>query len=366
MKVTITVIKADVGSIAGHVEPDSRMEEAVRKKLESAKGVNIIDYRVHHVGDDIGILMTHTKGINSETIHKLAWDSFLQATEIAKSFGLYGAGQDLLKDAFSGNVKGLGPGVAEMEIEERPGETVIWIQADKTEPGAFNLPLYMMFADPMHNSGLILSPKMFKGFRFHILDVEEVSKDKIIELNAPEDLYDIVALIRNNHRYVIANVYSRKTGEIAAASSTTRLSLIAGKYVGKDDPTMLIRAQGHFPATGEILSPFEVAHFVSGFMRGSHIGPLTPVPENSNISFFDGPPIVSAVGFNLRNGKITGVIDLFANRFWDIVREKAYTKALSIREQGFSGPAMLEDKELEYGGITERLERLRDRFRERG
>jgi fructose 1,6-bisphosphate aldolase/phosphatase len=27
---------------------------------------------------------------------------------------LYGAGQDLLKDSFSGNVRGMGPGVAEI------------------------------------------------------------------------------------------------------------------------------------------------------------------------------------------------------------------------------------------------------------
>jgi fructose 1,6-bisphosphate aldolase/phosphatase len=41
-------------------------------------------------------------------------------TEVAKEQGLYGAGQDILKDAFSGNVKGMGPAVAEMEFEERP------------------------------------------------------------------------------------------------------------------------------------------------------------------------------------------------------------------------------------------------------
>ena len=38
-------------------------------------------------------------------------------------------------------------------------------------------------------------------------------------------------------------MYSRADGTIAAASSTERLSLIAGKYVGKDDPVMIVRAQ---------------------------------------------------------------------------------------------------------------------------
>ena len=46
----------------------------------------------------------------------------MAGTQVAKEEGLYGAGQDLLKDSFSGNVKGMGPGVAEMEFEERPNE----------------------------------------------------------------------------------------------------------------------------------------------------------------------------------------------------------------------------------------------------
>ena len=66
--------------------------------------------------------MTHTLGIENEKIHKLAWDAFKHGTTVAKDQGFYGAGQDLLKDAFSGNVKGMGPGVAEIEMEERPSE----------------------------------------------------------------------------------------------------------------------------------------------------------------------------------------------------------------------------------------------------
>jgi fructose 1,6-bisphosphatase len=83
---------------------------------------------------------------------------------LQRNRGLYGAGQDLLKDAFSGNVKGMGPAVAEMEFVERPNEPFLHFAADKTDPGAYNLPLYLAFADPMYNAGLILSPSMNKGF----------------------------------------------------------------------------------------------------------------------------------------------------------------------------------------------------------
>ena len=40
--------------------------------------------------------------------------------------GLNGAGQDLLKEAFSGNVRGMGPAVAELEFEERTNEPFLF------------------------------------------------------------------------------------------------------------------------------------------------------------------------------------------------------------------------------------------------
>ena len=80
-------------------------------------------------------------------------------------------------------------------------------------------------------------------------------RDKTIELNAPEDIYDTAALLRDNERFDIESIHSRETGDIATAVSTTRLHNITGKYTGKDDPVLLVRVQGVFPATGEVLSP---------------------------------------------------------------------------------------------------------------
>lgn len=75
-----------------------------------------------HAYDDIAILITHTHGVGDGRVHRLAWDAFLEGTAVAKAEGLSGAGQDLLKDAFFGNVRGMGPAVAELEFEGRPGE----------------------------------------------------------------------------------------------------------------------------------------------------------------------------------------------------------------------------------------------------
>ncbi|MCX7822590.1 MAG: fructose-1,6-bisphosphate aldolase/phosphatase [Syntrophobacterales bacterium] len=362
MKVTITGIKADIGSVGGHIKPSTRVLEAVKNYVEQHhKGV-LIDFRISYTGDDISILCTHTQGICSEKVHKLAWDAFKAATEVAKDQGLYGAGQDLLKDAFAGNVRGLGPAVAEMEIEERPSEPFLFFAADKTDPGAYNLPLYLAFADPMYCSGLLLSPSMFKGFTFRIMDVAYTEADRIIDLNAPEDLYDIAALLRDTERFVVEAIFSRETGEQVVAASTTRLRNIAGKYTGKDDPIMIVRVQGNFPATGEVLAPFHLGHYVAGFMRGSHVGPLMPVTQNSTISFFDGPPIVSCAAYCVHEGRLTSPVDAFDHPFWEYVRHEVAKKAIEIRRQGFFGSAMLPYSELEYGGLVKKLEILEPRF----
>ncbi|NLA26001.1 MAG: fructose 1,6-bisphosphatase [Firmicutes bacterium] len=363
MKITLSVIKADIGSIGGHLRPSKALMETVEKHIEEKKGDMVIDYRISSTGDDIAILFSHQKGRGNSEIHGLAWDAFVAGTAKAKEEGLYGAGQDLLKDSFSGNIKGLGPAVAEMEFEERENEPFIFFAADKTDPGAYNLPLYLGFADPMHCSGLILSPKMSKGFKFVIMDVAYTEEDRYIELNAPEDLYDIAALLRDNERFVVSEIYSRDSGEVAVAASTTRLHNIAGKYIGKDDPVMLVRVQGSFPAAGEILSPYNIGHYVAGFMRGSHTGPLMPVKAGCGTSFFDGPPIVTAAAFCVQNGIFTEAVDCFDHPYWDYVRRKVARKSTELREQGFSGAAMLPYSELEYGGIVEKMKQLEGKFK---
>jgi len=362
MNTTLSLIKADVGSIGGHVTPGRKLLDTVSRYVAREMDSLLTDYFVGATGDDISILMVHNRGAANAEVHRLAWDAFKAGTKTAQEQGLYGAGQDLLVDAFSGNVKGLGPAVAELEFAERPNEPFLMFMADKTEPGAYNLPLYLAFADPMNTAGLLLSSELTKGFHFRVMDVGYTAGDRVIELSAPEDLYSLAALLRDNDRFVVEAIYSRHDGEQAASVSTTRLHNIAGKYTGKDDPVMLVRVQKHFPATGEVLAPFAVAHYVGGFMRGSHIGPLMPVPHKTGCSYFDGPPIVACLGFCVHKGKLTEPVDLFEHPFWDRVRARAADKALEIRRQGFSGPAMLPYSELEYGGIVKILEKLDREF----
>ncbi|WP_436411146.1 fructose 1,6-bisphosphatase [Thermus scotoductus] len=203
MKITLSVLKADIGSVGGHTLPSRKVLARVEEVVREAVGRLLLDAHVFHIGDDIVLLVSHTQGPRNPAIHELAWKAFREGTQVAKEEGLYGAGQDLLKDAFSGNLHGLGPQVAEMEFAERPAEPFMVLAADKTEPGAFNLPLYLVFADPMYSSGLLLSPDLRPGFRFRIMDLAQTERDSYIVLDAPERLYDIAALLRDSHRFGI-------------------------------------------------------------------------------------------------------------------------------------------------------------------
>jgi fructose 1,6-bisphosphate aldolase/phosphatase len=362
MITTLTAMRADIGSIGGHLKPSARVVAAVEDFLGEHKGEPVIDYALITTGDDITVLCSHTGGCHHAGVHELMWQAFANGAETAIDEGLYGAGQDLFKEGISGVAKGLGPAVAEMEITERANEAFLLFSLDKCLPGALNLPFYLAFADPMHCPGLMLSPRMKKGFRFDIMDVLYKAFDRRITLEAPEDMYNIAALLRDEERFAIRTVYSRTTDEQALALSTTRLHHIAGFILGKDDPVAIVRVQDAFPATGEILAPFAIGPYVSGSLRGSYYGPLMPMPLNSGVSFFDGPPAVSCAAFCVSRGRLTPALDVFDHPVWDQVRERLSEKAMEIRRQGFFGNAMKPFEALSYGGIVKILRELDERF----
>ena len=359
MKITVSVIKADVGGIGGHTKPSDGLIKAIRDTVENS-GDLLIDHYIGYCGDDTHIVMSHTHGVDNEEVHKLAWDAFMAGTEVAKKEGLYGAGQDLLKDSFSGNVKGMGPGVAELEFEERPNEAFTVFAADKTEPGAFNYPIYRMFVDTLSNTALIVNKSLASGVVMNIMDVE---KAQIAKLHLWEDKPTIEAALMYPGRYVVDSVYT-KEGEPILDASTDRLHNIAGTYVGKDDPICLVRTQKNFPATEEVGSMFNNPHYVAGNTRGSHNMPLMPVKLNSAASINFCIPIVEALVFSMHNGKLVGPFDGFSTPDWDYIREIATKKAMTIRSQGFIHPATLVPSELEYAeGYRARMDILETKMK---
>lgn len=367
-KTTVSLVKCDVGSLAGHYVVPKPLLNTAEKNLKRAQEKGLINnYYVFNAGDDLQLLMVHQKGESNHVIHELAWNTFKEAANKALELKLYGAGQDLLKDAFSGNIRGMGPGVAEMEIEERGSDPIVVFAADKTSAGAFNFPLYRTFADPMNTAGLVIDPNMAGGFKFEVMDT--MNNTKVI-LKTPEEIYDLIALIGTVQRYMISRVWRTSDNLICAVGSVTRLSQIAGKYVGKDDPVLITRGQHGLPAIGEILVPFMHSYLVEGWMRGSHWGPIMPVSlKDSKCTAFDGPPRLVALGFQVSDGKIACddngkpmIADMFDDPAFDVARKEAMELACTLRRMGEFEPARLGPEEMEYTTLQQVLERLKERF----
>lgn len=368
-KTTISLIKCDVGSLAGHHIVPKPLLSIAEKNLRKAKEEGLVNsYYVFNVGDDLELLMVHEKGETNSNIHRFAWDTFKEAANKALELKLYGAGQDLLKTAFSGNIRGMGPGVAEMEIEERGSDPIVVFGADKTSSGAFNFPLFRIFADPMNTAGLIIDPNMTGGFKFEVMDTVDNTK---VVLECPEEMYELIALIGTVQRYMVSRVWRSRDDLICASGSVTRLSQIAGKYVGKDDPVMITRAQHGLPAVGEILSPFMHSYMVEGWMRGSHWGPIMPVGlKNAKCTMFDGPPRMVALGLQIANGGIANddngkpmIADLFDDPAFALARREAIEHASMLRRMGEFEPARLGPEEMEYTTLGQILEKLKERFK---
>ena len=224
------------------------------------------------------------------------------------------------------------------------------------------MPLYKIFADPFNTIGLVIAENMHAGFSFEVHDVKEHKK---IIFNTPEEIYDMLVFIGAPSRYAVKAVYHKQTGDVGAVSSTQKLSLMAGRYVGKDDPVCVVRCQGDFPAVGEVLEPFASPILVEGWMRGSHMGPLMPVAvADSTPSRFDGPPRVTALGFQISGGKLIGPRDMFADKSFNLARHQANEMADLMRRHGPFEPHRLPLDEMEYTTMPQVVEKLKGRFSE--
>ena len=146
MRVTLSAIKADIGAIGGHTRPSDELIDTVKNHVANKARNLLIDYYIGYSGDDIHIIMTHTHGIDNEKIHKLAWDAFKEGTRLQKNKGYMVLDRICLKMHFLVMLKEWG--LVWLKLRWKKGQARCFVlAADKTEPGAFNLPLWRTFID---------------------------------------------------------------------------------------------------------------------------------------------------------------------------------------------------------------------------
>ena len=78
MKTTVSVIKADIGSVSGHCVAHPDLMDICDEVLAEDLETNILtDYYISRCGDDIDLIMTHRNGEENEEVHETAYNAFV-------------------------------------------------------------------------------------------------------------------------------------------------------------------------------------------------------------------------------------------------------------------------------------------------
>src|SRR2546427_12541715 len=88
MRVTVSVIKADIGAIGGHTIPSADVLAVVRDRGSRERGGLLIDGVVYHTRDDNALLMTPTRGKGQPPAPQPARERFPAAHRVGKTQGV--------------------------------------------------------------------------------------------------------------------------------------------------------------------------------------------------------------------------------------------------------------------------------------
>ena len=369
-KLTLSLIKAGPGGFVGGTNVHPSVLDIARERLDTVRSKGkLLDFHVLRCGSEIALVLTHRSGPRSEEVHALVWSVLRACVEEAKALKLHGAGDALSDKPFSGTLLGLGPGLAELEFSERESEPIVIFMADKASSGTWNLPLYKTFGDPFNTTGLVTDPVLSKGFSFV---VEDLRGGEDVTLKAPSETYRLLSLIGESSRFRLVSVIGNKAGGSKAGANKAGGSKAADKVDegrGEEaarvsggggfgnkalDQVCVVRCESPFPSVGEALEPFTHPHLVSGRLRGSHVGPLMPVPfYESGSTCSDGPLRVIAAGFQLSEGRLIGPHDMFDDPVFDAPRREAGRMSDYLRRHGPFEPHRTVKTEGEKAGETE-------------
>ena len=190
----IKATKADVGGVGGHVVAADEVKSVIAKFVLDNNGYRgepiFTSLIVTHTGDDVAVTGIMAETVAMSVVDELMWDALQEGTAKASELGLYGPGQDLVADAFTGNLRGAGPATVALPFpvrKDNPSQTVLVSFADKTEPMAFNHYATGAYLLPRFNTGLLIAAsKMKRGYIMDIVDLD--TKAQAIEAGAhPRD-----------------------------------------------------------------------------------------------------------------------------------------------------------------------------------
>src|SRR5215813_8109313 len=105
----IKATKADVGGVGGHVVAADEVKSVIAKFVLDNNGYRgepiFTSLMVTHTGDDCAVTGIMAESVDMSVVDELMWDALQEGAAKAAELGLYGPGQDLVADAFTGNLR---------------------------------------------------------------------------------------------------------------------------------------------------------------------------------------------------------------------------------------------------------------------
>src|SRR5207253_1348802 len=141
----IKATKADVGGVGGHVVAADEVKSTIAKFVLDNNGYRgepiFTSLIVTHTGDDCAVTGIMSESVDMSVVDELMWDALQEGATKAAELGLYGPGQELVADAFTGNLRGAGPATVVLPFpvrKDNPSQTVLVCFAAKTGPMPFD------------------------------------------------------------------------------------------------------------------------------------------------------------------------------------------------------------------------------------
>ncbi len=362
----IKATKADVGGVGGHVVAADEVKSIIAKYVldnNSYRGEPIFTSMiVTHTGDDCAVTGIMAETVDMSVVDELMWDALQEGATKAAELGLYGPGQDLVADAFTGNLRGAGPATVALPFpvrKDNASQTVLVSFADKTEPMAFNHYATGAYMLPRFNTGLVIAAsKMKRGYVFEIVDLdtkaqaveagahprdqraldgkmEEVAKglagegDHLARARRPLRHRGAHALLALRDRAHLDPRRQNEKDQLGYICSAERLHNIKTKkgftYGGKDDPGAPGLRPGRLAGAGR-------DHLAVGDRAdGGRRLPRQPQPAHpadadqlADLVLVGPDPVGDHLSCNIHTGRIGAISDQFAlGTPWDEVRRTA-------------------------------------------
>jgi fructose 1,6-bisphosphate aldolase/phosphatase len=387
---TVSDIKADAGGKVGHTAPPCHFEPVAEASLREARESGLIfgTSAFLAVGDDGHLLMSHSRGADSNAVHLFAYRTFFRQVWVAEVLGYkwYGLGQDLVGGAssgkkteelagltpkflkvlaeclpepeqrrfgelqaafaawrtgageghtpappFAGNVSGQGPGFAELPM---PRATPVGVLAiDKAGPAAFNLPVWEALRRS-HADGTLARYLGGTGGRGAVLEVWDVERHRRVFLDFETEAAAVQRLLGATDKFNVKRVWAR-----TAAWDPARAAEVLGDVLlAASTEKLAIISGGEYLGKDDpvLLAVEPLANALNLFMRdrfymtqgdgrGSHNMFPTPLALGEAVATVNSRAVsVSAMLSFDAKGEIRGIRDVFADPAYDEARDRAF------------------------------------------